>query len=59
MEKEFEPYDLEEFESSAIGKTITDISVDDSGLNNKLVFNFTDGTSLRIEYDWLYTWEVR
>jgi len=45
--------------SAAVGgKTIQGVSVDDSGMNDMLVIQFTDGTKLVIEYDWIYGWEL-
>jgi len=40
------------------GKTISMISLDDTGINNKLIFNFSDGQNLFIEYDWIYEYEI-
>lgn len=55
---EFEPYDLSDLQNAVVGKTISGVSLDDSGSNNVLVFSFTDGTSARIEYDWIYEWDL-
>lgn len=46
----------EELSSAVHGKTIDSISVEDE-YETRLVFAFTDGTFLKIRYDWLYDWE--
>lgn len=59
-ENEFFPYQSPVLMTTALeGKTLTRCYVDDSGMNNNLIFEFTDGTKLFIEYDWLYNWEVQ
>lgn len=40
------------------GLTIDSVSIDDSGPNDFLVMSFTDGSKLRMQYDWIYGWEV-
>lgn len=40
------------------GKTIASV-VDDDGMDDWLVFKFTDGTSLHIRYDWIYEWYLK
>jgi len=38
--------------------TIESVGIDDSKANDFLVVNFTDGSKLRLEYDWIYGYEV-
>lgn len=38
------------------GKTVASCEVLDEGADNILQFTFSDGTVLRIRYDWIYEW---
>ena len=49
--------DNELLNRDAKGKVIESIT-DESEHRNLLTFNFTDGTSLRINYDWIYSIEM-
>ena len=49
---------IEEMSRLIKGKMIVRCVIDNEGMDNKLVFYFSDGTSLRIVYDWIYEWEV-
>ena len=55
---EFSPYNLDELKESITGKTISGVTIDDRASNNRLIFNFSDGSNLMIEYDWIYEWEM-
>jgi len=44
--------------SAVAGKIVKDIIVDNERMDDYLVFNFTDGTSLRIRYDYIYEWSL-
>ena len=39
------------------GKTIDRVE-DEDGIDSWLEIHFTDGTALRIRYDWIYEWEL-
>ena len=39
------------------GKTIQSCHIDDNQMNNIIIFDFTDGSSFSLEYDWLYEWK--
>ena len=41
------------------GKTITVVSYEGDRGDDFLVFMFTDGTELRIRYDYIYEWEFK
>ena len=45
----------EELTEAISGKTVDKCEVDYSNL----IFRFADGSALRIEYDWIYGWELR
>lgn len=49
---------IDELSTAIQDKSIKGVSVDDSGMDSVLVFHFTDGSSLRIRYDWIYEWEI-
>lgn len=38
------------------GKTVERVDVDSVRMDDFLLFRFTDGTTLRIQYDYLYAW---
>jgi hypothetical protein len=40
------------------GKTIKTMGMEESRMDNFLVFKFTDGSILRLRFDYLYDWEV-
>ena len=40
------------------GKTVASVDIDDAGMEEFLLFHFTDGSVLRIRYDYLYEWEL-
>jgi hypothetical protein len=40
------------------GKTIKTIEICHKYQDPFLIFNFEDGTSLGIKYDWIYSWEL-
>lgn len=41
------------------GRTIKSVDFESESIDNFLVFEFTDGTSLWINYDYLYDYELR
>ena len=45
----------DEITKSISGKVVVRCEVNYSDL----IFRFTDGSALRIEYDWIYGWELR
>jgi hypothetical protein len=45
-----------EIEDAIKGKTVDGFEVPDEGMDDWLVFKFTDGTELWIRYDWIYEW---
>lgn len=56
---DFNPNDSGPFITSAVaGKAVKDVIIDNEGMDDYLVFNFTDGTSLRIRYDYIYEWSL-
>ena len=40
------------------GKIIMGLEIDDSHMDKSLIFKFTDGTELKLTYDWIYGYEV-
>jgi hypothetical protein len=57
MSTEFDWNSGEEITKVIAGKTVAEVIT--SNENRDLVFVFTDSTKLRIEYDWIYQWELR
>ena len=49
----------EEITKLIVGKTVDCIETPNVGPDGHLTIKFTDETSLRIKYDWLYEWELR
>ena len=45
---EFNPNDVSELSKAVSGKTIAHVESDNSGMDDYLIFHFTDGTSLYI-----------
>ncbi len=41
------------------GKVVFSCQVIDEGQDNILQFTFTDGSVLRLRYDWIYEWEIQ
>lgn len=56
--REFHRDEMAELTRLVKGKAIEAISTDE-GQNDFLVFTFTDGTKLLIEYDWIYEWTIQ
>lgn len=48
----------EEITKAIQGKTIAAVETEDPRSDYYLLFRFTDGTTLRIRYDWIYEWAV-
>ena len=58
-DRDFNPNDSGPLITSAVaGKTVKDVVIDNERMDDYLVFNFTDGTSLRIRYDYIYEWSL-
>ena len=48
-----------ELTEATTGKTIEKVIDDDgNGMDDWIQFVFTDGSVLRIRYDWIYEWEL-
>ena len=56
---EFNPNDVSELSKAVSGKTIVSVESDRSGMDDYLIFHFTDGTSLYIRYDYIYEYAVK
>ncbi len=41
------------------GKTVASCKIEDDRADQYFIFEFTDGTKLRILYDYIYEWEVK
>ena len=41
------------------GKTLKSFEVDDESICNYLIFTFTDGSELKIGYDFIYSYEIK
>jgi hypothetical protein len=59
MTEEFTSGVVGEMTERVRGKAIQAVEVDDTGMNERIVFRFTDGSSLSLEYDWIYEWEYK
>ncbi len=40
------------------GKTVERFDIDDDRMDSFIVLSFTDGTRLRIRYDYIYEWRL-
>lgn len=56
--KDFHSQSGAEITEAISGKAIVKVEIDD-GMYDFLIFHFTDGSALRIRYDWLYEWELQ
>ena len=56
---DFNPNDIAELARLISGKTIAGVLSDRDGMNDRLIFVFTDGTMLELEYDYIYEYEMR
>lgn len=56
--KDFSKNEMEEMTKIVAGKTIESARVDDEYVDEFLVFMFTDGTELKIRYDWIYEYDL-
>lgn len=54
---DWNPTSVEKLSEIVSGKTIASI-IDEQEYDDFIVIAFTDGTVLRIRYDWVYEWEV-
>lgn len=59
MPIDFNPNDISKLNELISGKTISSILSDREGMNDRLIFNFTDGSYFEIEYDYIYTFEYK
>ena len=59
MPIDFNPNDISELNRLIIGKRIASIQSDRDGMNDRLVFQFTDGSSFELEYDYIYEFEYK
>ena len=59
MAIDFNPNDVTEMNDLVSGKTIASILSDREGMNDRLIFVFTDGSSMEIEYDYIYEYGVK
>lgn len=56
--KEFH-YECDQHMTKALkGRTIASIEIPDDQMDDLLIFNFTDGTTLKLHYDYIYSWEL-
>lgn len=44
--------------AAIVGKTVERFDIDDDRMDSFLVLSFTDGTRLRIRYDYIYEWRL-
>jgi hypothetical protein len=56
--KDFNPEAIPEISSLVSGKMIVSVQIEDTGWQEFLVFNFTDGSKLSLRYDYIYEFEV-
>ena len=56
---DFNPNDITELNDLVSGKTIASVSSDRAGMNDHLIFEFTDGSVLEIEYDYIYEYDLK
>ena len=47
----------EEITSVIEGKTVIKFENDSEGMDDFIIFYFSDNSTLRIRYDWLYEWQ--
>jgi len=59
MATDFNPNDITELSELIRGKTISSVSSDREGMNDRLIFNFTDGSMLELEYEYIYQFDIR
>lgn len=57
MQQDFNPNDVSALSEAVYGKTIARVSTE-SGMDEYLIVTFTDGSTLRILYDYIYEWEL-
>jgi hypothetical protein len=49
--------DCELITQAVQGKTICEVRIDDASKSD-IIFGFSDGTELILEYSWLYSWKI-
>ena len=59
MLTDFNPNDVTELDALITGKTVASVLSNRDGMNDRLVFVFTDGSTLELEYDYIYGYEIR
>lgn len=47
-----------ELNEAIAGKTVERFDIDDDRMDSFVVLSFTDGTRLRIRYDYIYEWRL-
>jgi hypothetical protein len=57
MPIDFNQNDISKLNGFISGKTIVSILSDRDGMNDRLVFQFTDGSYFELEYDYIYSYE--
>ena len=57
MAQDFNPNDVSALSEATHGKTITGVTIQ-SGMDEHLIISFSDGSTLRIVYDYIYEWEL-
>ena len=59
MPIDFNPNNVTELNDLISGKTIASILTDRDGINDRLIFVFTDGSMLELEYEYIYQFDIR
>lgn len=56
--KEFSRTAIKKVGATLAGKILKSIRVDDDHANDILIFGFTDGSELKIQYEWAYSYDL-
>ena len=59
MLTDFNPNDVTELDALITGKTVASVLSNREAMNDRLIFVFTDGSMLELEYDYIYGYEMR